>query len=127
MNIIKNLQIKSCNPGAYSANQFISQTTDHGKIISINPSTAQPIASIYQANIDDYETLIQHAQQAWLHWRQLPAPQRGEIVRQISLALRQKKSELGSLISLEMGKSKQEGDGEVQEMIDMADFAVGQS
>src|SRR6202012_1569571 len=76
---------------------------------------------------EDYEKIINAAQTAFLQWRNVPAPKRGEIIRQIGEALRTNKESLGSLVSMEMGKSKQEGLGEVQEMIDMADFAVGQS
>ena len=77
--------------------------------------------------MDDYEQVMKRAQHAAQLWRKVPAPKRGEIIRQIGQALRDHKDKLGSLVSLEMGKSKQEGDGEVQEMIDIADFAVGQS
>ncbi len=77
--------------------------------------------------MQDYQHIIDRAQQAALTWRNVPAPKRGEIIRQIGQALREHKEILGRLVSVEMGKSKQEGDGEVQEMIDIADFAVGQS
>ena len=76
---------------------------------------------------DDYEYMLQKANEAFKHWRMIPAPKRGEIVRQIGLKLREYKDPLGRLVSYEMGKSLQEGWGEVQEMIDICDFAVGQS
>src|SRR4029079_13083155 len=76
---------------------------------------------------DDYETCVAAAERAFETWRALPAPKRGEIVRQIGNALREKKKALGALVSLEMGKIRAEGEGEVQEMIDIADFAVGLS
>ncbi|HFL3390076.1 TPA: aldehyde dehydrogenase family protein, partial [Legionella pneumophila] len=92
-----------------------------------NPSTGNKLAEIATCTMDDYEQVMQRAEQAAQAWRKVPAPKRGEIIRQIGQALRENKDSLGSLVSLEMGKSKQEGDGEVQEMIDIADFAVGQS
>lgn len=94
---------------------------------SINPATNKPIATISATSFADYQRTVKKAQAAFLRWREIPAPKRGEIVRQIADKLRENKDNLGTLISLEVGKSKQEGDGEVQEMIDMADFAVGQS
>lgn len=96
-------------------------------ITSINPANGNVIANVATTSSAAYEKMIQSAQQAFLDWRAIPAPKRGHIIREIGNLLREKKSMLGSLISLEMGKSKQEGDGEVQEMIDMADLAVGQS
>ncbi len=94
---------------------------------SINPSTGEPLAQISSCSVKDYHAVMQEAQNAFLSWRTVPAPKRGEVVRLIGEALRAKKDALGSLVSLEVGKIKAEGDGEVQEMIDMADFAVGQS
>src|SRR5690606_41098084 len=85
------------------------------------------IAAISGCDEKAYEQVMASAVEAFESWRQVPAPKRGEIVRQIGEKLREHKDALGSLVALEMGKSKQEGDGEVQEMIDMADLAVGQS
>ncbi|MGH8278173.1 MAG: L-piperidine-6-carboxylate dehydrogenase [Gammaproteobacteria bacterium] len=96
-------------------------------IESINPANGKPIAQIHCASAEDYEQVIHDAQAAFEQWRNVPPPQRGEAVRLIGNALREYKDALGSLVSLEMGKIKPEGDGEVQEMIDIADFAVGQS
>jgi aldehyde dehydrogenase (NAD+) len=97
------------------------------KIVSIDPRTEKVLGSVTAATQSDYARIMNNAQSAFTNWRALPAPKRGEVVRQIGDALRANKSQLGTLISREMGKSKEEGDGEVQEMIDMADFAVGQS
>lgn len=94
---------------------------------SINPATGEPIASVQCASRDDYQQVVASAHAAFGSWRQLPAPKRGEVVRVLAERLRHNKSALGSLVSLETGKIKAEGDGEVQEMIDIADFAVGQS
>ncbi len=96
-------------------------------LTSVNPATAEPIAAVVQASADDYELAIAEAIEAFEEWRMLPAPRRGEYVRRIGNALREYKEPLGSLVALEMGKIKAEGEGEVQEMIDVADFAVGLS
>ena len=85
------------------------------------------IARVTQATAADYEQVVGDAQRSFAQWRLVPAPKRGEVIRLIGQALREKKDALGSLVSMEVGKIKAEGDGEVQEMIDMADFAVGQS
>jgi len=121
------LKIKAKNPGASSGPEYWSTTTDQGELISYNPATEQILASVYNASLMDYEQLVCAAQKSFLEWRRVPAPKRGEVVRAIGEALRRHKEALGTLISQEVGKSKQEGLGEVQEMIDMADFAVGQS
>ena len=96
-------------------------------INTYNPATGELLASVSNQNLSDMESAIVAAREAFLEWRKVPAPLRGELVRLIGQELRINKDSLGTLVSLEMGKSKQEGDGEVQEMIDMADFAVGQS
>ena len=94
---------------------------------SFNPATAEVIADVGACTRAQYEETISRALARWHAWRRVPAPQRGEMVRRIGAELRCKKDALGSLISLETGKIKAEGDGEIQEMIDIADFAVGQS
>lgn len=127
MSLLKALQLSEKNSGASTSTQWWANTQNAGEITSINPATGETIASVYSANKNDYEHIIKEAQQAFLTWRNVPAPKRGEVVRAIGDELRKAKDFLGSLVSLEMGKSKQEGDGEVQEMIDMADFAVGQA
>ncbi len=96
-------------------------------IDSCSPVDGSKIASVGAATAEDYEKIIKKAEAAFLQWRQVPAPKRGEVVRQIGDALREKKEALGQLVSFEMGKSYQEGLGEVQEMIDICDFAVGLS
>ena len=103
-------------------------TTDSaGKNISYNPTNESIIANVFEASEADYENIVTEACTAFKEWRKVPAPIRGDLVRKMGNALREKKDELGSLVSLEMGKIKEEGNGEVQEMIDIADFAVGQS
>jgi len=96
-------------------------------IVSINPTTEQPIGSVETISITEYEDMLLRAQKNAAIWRNIPAPKRGECIRLIGEELRNNKEYLGNLVSMETGKSKQEGLGEVQEMIDMADFAVGQS
>jgi aldehyde dehydrogenase (NAD+) len=96
-------------------------------IESRSPATGEVIAKVRQASMADYDACVSAAHEAFLRWRAMPAPARGEIVRRMGEAMREKKDALGRLISLEMGKIAQEGWGEVQEAIDIADFAVGQS
>ncbi len=127
MKILQQLGLIDENYGACSGGNAWCRTTDAGVITSISPSNGEAIASVYSCNVADYERVMETAELAGQRWRQVPAPQRGDVVRQLGDLLRQHKDALGSLVSLEMGKSKQEGDGEVQEMIDMADLAVGQS
>lgn len=111
----------SCGDGQWEAPQSLKP------IVSYNPSNEQEIGRVWGCNLVQYEKVIAKSLAAFHQWRQIPAPKRGELVRLLGEKLRQHKDKLGSLVSLEMGKSKREGDGEVQEMIDMADFAVGQS
>ncbi|MGX5174062.1 L-piperidine-6-carboxylate dehydrogenase [Aliikangiella sp. IMCC44653] len=126
MNILAELGINSVNSGAcWGVDQWSKEQSE--VITSYSPANGEEIAKVYAASEADYETIITKAESAFLEWRSIPAPLRGELVRKMGNALRDKKDALGSLVSLEMGKSKAEGDGEVQEMIDMADFAVGQS
>lgn len=125
MDFLKRLGIADHNPGTWNGSW--STTQDAGTIDSINPTTGEVIASVYGASEADYEATITKAQEAFKAWRMVPAPARGEAIRLATEALRKHKDDLGSLVSLEMGKIKPEGDGEVQEMIDIGDFAVGQS
>ena len=127
MNFINELGINDVNYGACSGAGKWSETTQAGEIVSINPANGKKIASVYQCSESDYDRIVIDSAKVFKKWRKVPAPVRGELVRQMGEALREKKDALGSLVSLEMGKIKQEGDGEVQEMIDIADFAVGQS
>src|SRR5690349_2738984 len=125
--MLKALGLSKSNSGTYLGNGEWSKTTDAGVLQSINPSTNEVIAEAYASSASDYETIVARAQSAFAVWRKTPAPRRGEAVRLCAEALRAHKDALGSLVALEMGKIKPEGDGEVQEMIDIADFAVGQS
>jgi len=126
-NLLKELGINEKNYGACAGAGEWSATTDAGELISINPTTGKPIAAVYQCSEADYDRIIAESKAAFKEWRMVPAPVRGELVRQMANELRAKKDLLGSLVALEMGKIKAEGDGEVQEMIDIADFAVGLS
>ncbi len=126
MNLLKQLHLKETNDGVcISPGQWLGN--DKQLLGSINPATEELIGHVKTAGEGDYEKVIAAAHKAFLQWRMVPAPKRGELIRQIGDALRKVKEPLGSLVALEMGKSRQEGYGEVQEMIDMADFAVGQS
>ena len=125
--ILTGLQLKSSNKSASTDKNWWSETTNLGEIVSYNPTTGEPIGSVYNCSEADYEKLVKTAEKTFQTWREVPAPKRGEVIRLLGDALRKNKTYLGNLVSLEMGKSKQEGLGEVQEMIDMADLAVGQS
>ncbi|MEP0860640.1 MAG: aldehyde dehydrogenase family protein [Ignavibacterium sp.] len=126
MEFLKNLGIKEKNFGSSTGLKW-NETTSEGELKIYSPATGEYIASVYQASDADYEKVIKTAEEAFKYWRKVPAPKRGEIVRQIGDKLRKYKQDLGQLVSFEMGKSLQEGLGEVQEMIDICDFAVGQS
>ena len=125
--LLASLGLTATNSGTYLGNGEWSTTTDAGVIESVNPANGEVIARVHSASRADYETIVTRAQEAFQAWRSTPAPRRGEAVRLCAEALRKHKDLLGSLVTLEMGKIKPEGDGEVQEMIDIADFAVGQS
>ena len=127
MEFLTTLGIAENNPGAYFGEGQWSNTNDSGIITAVNPATGETIATVNGASEEDYERVLRTAGDVFSHWRTIPAPQRGEAVRLCNEALRDNKDALGSLVSLEMGKIKPEGDGEVQEMIDIGDFAVGQS
>jgi len=127
MEILTALGLQRENPGAYFGYGEWSATTDAGLIHATNPSSGGTIAHVNSASLEDYERVIATARSVFEEWRQVPAPVRGEAVRLCTDALRRHKDALGSLVALEMGKIKAEGDGEVQEMIDIGDFAVGQS
>jgi aldehyde dehydrogenase (NAD+) len=123
--ILKNLDLEPENSGACWG-EWIERPSG-GELASINPATGETIARVHMAGASDYETVLNRASEAFLRWRMFPAPKRGEVVRQIGEELRRHKDDLGALVSLEMGKILAEGRGEVQEMIDIADFAVGLS
>ena len=122
---LKRLGINNINPGACTGTQWFDTTGDI--IESYSPADGTLIGKIRQGTADDYEKIIALSQEAFKKWQLVPAPKRGEVVRQIGNALREKKEDLGRLVSYEMGKIYQEGLGEVQEMIDICDFAVGLS
>jgi len=98
-----------------------------GELASFNPADGSELGRVYLADEKDYDEVLSAATKTFDRWRLLPAPQRGEIVREIGDELRTAKDELGTLVTLEMGKILAEGKGEVQEMIDIADFATGLS
>ncbi len=123
---IKKLNIDKINSGVSTGAEWFRPAGDN-LLKSISPTDGTVIAKIITASTPEYELVLAQSQKAFTTWRRIPAPKRGEIVRQFGDALRINKERLGYLICLEMGKSIQEGYGEVQEMIDMCDFAVGQS
>jgi aldehyde dehydrogenase (NAD+) len=123
--VLSRLGIKPVNSGVY-AGRWIEKPRGE-ELVSLNPATGQPLARVVAARLADYEAAAISAKEAFAKWRLVPPPQRGEVVRQIGNALREAKSDLGLLVTLETGKIKSEGLGEVQEMIDMCDFAVGLS
>ena len=121
---LSNLGITKENKGVSSGGKYFAT----GDLLeSYSPTDGKLIAKVTTANSDDYDQVIETAKKAYLEFRQIPAPKRGELVRQFGLKLREYKDDLGKLVSYEMGKSLQEGLGEVQEMIDICDFAVGLS
>lgn len=122
---LERLGIKDINSGATTGTNWFNTT---GTIIeSYSPVDGKLIAKVQEGSKEDYNKIVETAQAAYKIWREVPAPKRGEIVRQMGEELRKYKNDLGLLVSYEMGKIYQEGLGEVQEMIDIADFAVGQS
>lgn len=123
--VLNNLGITSLNRGTSTGSEWM--ITQGLPLDSYSPVDGKLIGSVMPTDRPSYDVVVLQAQAAFTEWRQWPAPRRGEIVRQIGDALRAKKDELGKLVSYEMGKSLQEGYGEVQEMIDICDFAVGLS
>ncbi len=120
---LERLGIKEINQGASTGSVWLETT---GELLHSTASCdGQHIASVRQGSWDDYEMIMEQAQEAFKSWRMMPAPKRGDIVRQLGDAFRRHKEDLGRLVSYEMGKIYQEGLGEVQEMIDIADFALG--
>jgi len=125
--ILSQLGLKSENSGAGFGGSRGWLSTSGSVLNSYSPIDGSLLATVNEASAKDYETVMEGAQQAFRKWRMTPAPLRGQVVREIGETLRKHKNELGALVSLEMGKIKSEGQGEVQEMIDIADFAVGLS
>ena len=122
---LKNLGLQSENSGTSTGSAWLDSKGDI--IESYSPVDGKLIGKVRSTSADEYEQVVQKAQEAFKAWRVIPAPKRGEVVRQIGEELRRTKNDLGKLVSYEMGKSYQEGLGEVQEMIDICDFAVGLS
>ncbi|SMD46417.1 aldehyde dehydrogenase (NAD+) [Aquiflexum balticum DSM 16537] len=122
---LQKLGVQTENLGTSTGNNWIDSGMEY--ISSFSPADGELIGKVQVTNRESYDAVVSKAQEAYKTWRNMPAPQRGEIVRQIGNALREVKPELGKLVSYEMGKSYQEGLGEVQEMIDICDFAVGLS
>ncbi|RPJ79959.1 MAG: aldehyde dehydrogenase family protein, partial [Deltaproteobacteria bacterium] len=120
------LGIEKLNSGSSTGSQWLDASGQDRLMVS-SPVDAKPIAAIQPCSPEVFEQIMENAQKAFLLWRMVPPPKRGELVRKIGMKLREHKAPLGKLISYEMGKSLQEGWGEVQEMIDICDFAVGQS
>ncbi|HEY5101431.1 MAG TPA: aldehyde dehydrogenase family protein [Steroidobacteraceae bacterium] len=125
--LIARLELNRMHPGAWSGARGWSSATEGEELVVKNPTTGGLIATVRAASAADYEDVMQSAVKAAAEWRQAPAPKRGEAVRLLGDALRARKTDLGTLVSLENGKILAEGQGEVQEMIDICDFAVGQS
>ncbi|HUL47930.1 MAG TPA: aldehyde dehydrogenase family protein, partial [Steroidobacteraceae bacterium] len=125
--LLARLGLAAVNPGTWSGARGWSQSTGAPLLNVKNPATGTLIAQVRPATDADYEDVLTSAQQAAAAWREVPAPKRGEAARLLGEELRRHKQDLGKLVSLEIGKILAEGLGEVQEMIDIADFAVGQS
>jgi len=123
--ILAQFDIKAVNPGGHIGQQTLGN--DPNAIVSKSPVDGSTIASVNPVTTSDYHKIIEQSHEAFLSWRMMPAPKRGEVVRQLGEQLRIHKEALGILVSYEMGKSLQEGLGEVQEMIDICEFAVGLS
>jgi len=126
-NALQTLGLKSINKGTSTGSNWLGNTDSDQLIASYSPVDGKLIGKVAATSQADYEEVMAKAQEAFATWRTMPAPKRGEIVRLYGNALRKYKDELGMLVSYEMGKSYQEGKGEVQEMIDICDFAVGLS
>jgi len=125
--ILEKLGINEINYGACIGGDRWIESNDSGTIESLNPTDNKVLAKVNKCNENDYELIIKESSKAFEKWRMVPAPVRGQLILEMANELRDKKDLLGSLVALEMGKIKAEGDGEVQEMIDIADFAVGLS
>ena len=122
--VLVRLGLTQVNDGA----AFDGFMATKGRVVdSINPATGEVLASVRLASAEDYETIVSRSQEVFARWRMLPAPKRGEIVREIANELRVHKADLGALVTMEVGKLRSEGEGEVQESIDMGDYAVGMS
>jgi aldehyde dehydrogenase (NAD+) len=123
--VFDRLRIGELNHGATAGEA--SRPAGGGVLRSVNPATGEVLAAVRMATVEEYDRVVDRSREAFRAWRMVPAPRRGEVVRQIGQALRDHKADLGLLVTLETGKIRAEGEGEVQEMIDMCDFAVGLS
>jgi aldehyde dehydrogenase (NAD+) len=125
--LLTKLNLHDINPGAcYGPASWLADSQEQ-ELVSYNPTTGERIAGVIQATPDTYAQVMMHARAAFRTWREVPPPKRGQVVRDLGELLREYQEPLGDLVSLEMGKIKAEGHGEVQEMIDVCDFAVGLS
>ncbi|MDO4709600.1 MAG: aldehyde dehydrogenase family protein [Pseudomonadota bacterium] len=125
--VLEKLGLSAVESGTYLGNGEWSKTADAGVLEPVNPTTGEVLGKVNASSRADYQLIMERAEAAFKIWRKMPAPKRGEAIRLCADALRTHKDALGSLVALEMGKSKPEGDGEVQEMIDIGEFAVGLS
>ena len=125
--ILRELGIDAANAGVCSGIDSWLRDADGAELPSINPTTNETIATVIQATAASYDQAVAAAQASFEDWRLTPAPKRGEVIRDLGEALRRVKEPLGALVTLENGKIRSEGLGEVQEMIDICDFAVGLS
>jgi len=125
--VLEKLGIQEVNPGACTGPGAWIEDPDGKPLISYNPTTGDALATVIQTTLGTSKKVISHAHSTFQTWRSIPAPKRGEVVRDLGNALREVKEPLGELVSMEMGKILAEGIGEVQEMIDICDFAVGLS
>ena len=125
--LLEKLNIQPVNAGASTGADGWLMDKNGKELVSYNPTTGEALAKVIQATPESYEKVASAAQTSFLKWRHLPAPKRGDLVRDLGNALREFKEPLGDLVTVEMGKIRAEGHGEVQEMIDICDFAVGQS
>ncbi len=125
--VLQRLGVQPMHPGASSGSREWFSGCDAVRLPSLNPSTGEVLGEVLLADVSNYQSLVTKSQAAFLKWREVPAPQRGQLVRDLGNALRADIEPLGTLVSWEMGKILPEGIGEVQEMIDICDFAVGLS
>lgn len=125
--LLEKLGIEEVNLGACSGPDSWYEDPDGEELVSYNPTTGEPIAKVIQASSTAYDRVVEDAAAAFEKWRSTPAPKRGQLIRDFGDALREYKEPLGDLVSLEMGKIREEGHGEVQEAIDICDFALGLS
>ena len=125
--LLEKLNIQAVNAGACTGPDGWLMDSMGKELVSYNPTTGETLATVIQATPETFEQVASAAQEAFLTWREVPAPKRGEVVRDLGNALREFKEPLGDLVTVEMGKIRAEGHGEVQEMIDICDMAVGQS